>query len=85
MSVTVVVLTEELLLVVLEVVGVDPLGTCTFGVDTPLAGLESAVCWMSLPCSLIRAVASSPNFRRRAGTIFFRTRSLTGCFDVASE
>ena len=54
-------------------------------VEKPLDGFESGACWMSLPCSLIRAGASSANFTRRSGTIFFRTRSLTGCFDVASE
>lgn len=29
-----------------------------FGVDTPLPGFEPGACWMSFPCSLIKAGAS---------------------------
>jgi len=86
-SVTVVVFTEELPLLVCVVVaiGAGPLGTWILGVDTPLEGPEPGACWMSLPCSAMRAGPSFANSFRSCGTILARTRSLTGAFELASE
>ena len=40
---------------------------------------------MSLPCSVMRAGPSVRRWFRSCGTIFERTRSLTGCFELESE
>ena len=48
-------------------------------------GPSPGACWISLPCSAMRA---GPNVRscfRSCGTIFERTRSFTGCLELASE
>jgi len=84
--VTVVVLTEVAILDF----GADdaraevPDETCNLGVDVPLAGWEPGACWMSLPCSAIKAVPSLANSFLSCGTILDRTRSLTGAFLFAS-
>lgn len=46
---------------------------------------ESVVCWMSLPCSVMRAGPSLWSCWRSWGTILDRTRSFTGCFELDSE
>lgn len=40
---------------------------------------------MSLPCSAIRAGPRVRSCLRSCGTIFERTRSFTGCLELASE
>ena len=87
MSVTVVVFTDVLLLV-LVVEEVEPwgveLGTCSLGVETPLDGFEPGACWMSFPCSAIKAGPTFANSFRSCGAILERTRSLTGALLLAS-
>jgi len=56
-----------------------------FGVENPLEGFEPAACWMSFPCSAIRAGPSFWRCFRSCGRIFDRTRSLTGCLLLESE
>ena len=87
MSVTVVVFTE--LLPVVEVVegpGAED-GVCNLGVgvEKPLEGFEPGACWISFPCSAIRAGPNLMNCFRNCGTSFARTRSLTGALEFASE
>jgi hypothetical protein len=55
------------------------------GVAKPLEGFESGPCCRSLPCSVINAGPSLTSCLRSCGTIFDRTRSFTGCFELASE
>lgn len=62
-----------------------PLGAWTLGVEKPLEGFEPGACWMSLPCSAMRAGASLTNSDRSFGTSFDLTASLTGCFSLESE
>lgn len=81
---------EELLLRLVWVVLVgwevaEPDGTCSFGVENPLDGLEPGACWISLPCSAIKAGPSFANSFRSCGTILARTKSLTGALELASE
>lgn len=45
----------------------------------------SVACWMSLPCSAMRAGPSLWSCWRSWGTILDRTRSFTGCFVLDSE
>jgi len=86
MSVTVVVLTKELPLISVAVMGRTGAGEGVYslGVETPLDGPEPGACWISLPCSAIRAGPSLANSLRSFGTILVRTRSLTGAFELAS-
>ena len=78
-------MTEEPLLLVVEVAWVLPeLGTWSFGVETPLDGLESGACWMSLPCSEMSAGPSLTNCLRSWGIMWLRMRSLTGALELAS-
>ena len=49
------------------------------GVETPLEGLELGACWMSLPCSAIRAGARLWRECRSWGRMEVRMRSLRGC------
>jgi hypothetical protein len=54
-------------------------------VENPLDGLEPGACWISLPCSAIKAGPSFANSFRSCGTILARTKSLTGALELASE
>ena len=54
-------------------------------VEVVMAGLCPGACWMSLPCSVIRAGASSCRFFRSCGSSFVRMRDLMGCFDDDSS
>jgi len=51
----------------------------TLGVENPLDGFASAECWISFPCSVMRAGPSFAKLFRSCGRSFDRTRSLTGC------
>ena len=49
------------------------------------SGPWPGACWMSLPCSAMRAGPSVRSCFRSWGTIFARTRSFTGCLELESE
>ena len=49
------------------------------------SGPWPGACWMSLPCSAMRAGPSVRSRFRNCGTIVERTRSFTGCLELESE
>ena len=55
------------------------------GVETPLEGLEFGACWMSLPCSAMRAGARPWRAERSCGVKDLRIRSFTGCLLLVKE
>lgn len=46
---------------------------------------ELVGCWIALPCSEMMAGPSLFSCCRSWGSIFERTRSFTGCFEIDSE
>jgi len=48
-------------------------------------GPSPGACWISLPCSAMRAGPKVRSCFRSCGTIFERTRFFTGCLELASE
>jgi len=66
-------------------VGLEVVWGWYLGVVKPLEGFEPGACWISFPCSAIRADGSFRNSSRSLGTILDLTRSLTGCFSFDSE
>ena len=88
-SVTVVVFTRLppffWVMVVVDEEAAGGVGLWILGVEKPLDGFEPGACWISLPCSAIRAGPNVVNFFRSCGTILDRTRSLTGALELASE